>query len=183
MRLFIAVDPSPEALAALAEAQGQLRAAIACRRWADLAGAHLTLQFLGEVGPDAAAAIAAAIAARAAETPPLALALAPLGAFPTPARPRVLWAGVAGDLPRLAALQAALGEGLRGHGITPEARAFRPHLTLAREPADPGAAGRALAAVVVSPVSWQAGEVVLYRSHLGPQGARYEAIGRHVLGG
>lgn len=183
MRLFIAIDPDEAALAALIEGQRALRARAACRRWSDPGGLHLTLHFLGEVDAAEATRIDAAMAARAAATAPFGLALAGLGAFPSPARARVLWAGVGGDLPALAALQAGLGADLRALGREPEARAFRPHLTLAREPADPTAVAGALAAVALTPVAWEAREVVLYRSHLGPAGARYEVVARHPFGG
>ncbi len=182
VRLFIAVDPSAEALTVLADAQHALRGSIACRSWSNLAGTHLTLHFLGEVAEADVGAIDAALARCAAAAVPFNLALAPIGAFPSPARARVLWAGVGGDLAGLAALHGALGEALRALGRPPEARAFKPHLTLAREPADPAAAGRAIAAITLPPVAWRVAEAVLYRSHLGPTGARYEPLARHRIG-
>lgn len=182
MRLFIAVDPSAAAITALAAAQDALRATIACKRWTDLAGTHLTLHFLGETTEADAAVIDDALAACAREARPFTLALAPLGAFPSAARARVLWAGVGGDVIGLGALHAALGEALRALGRAPEARAFKPHLTLAREPADLAAARLAIRAVTLPSVAWCVDEAILYRSHLGAMGSRYEAIARHCLG-
>lgn len=182
MRLFIAVDPGAEALQALAQAQRGLMEQIACRRWTEVAGSHLTLHFLGETTDADAQAIDAALAAAVQAVSSFSLALGPPGAFPSLARPRVLWAGVAGDLASLAALHGAVGEALAALGRPPEARPFRPHLTIAREPADPAAAGRAIAGTTLPAMPWRVEEAVLYCSHLGAEGARYEALARHRLG-
>jgi 2'-5' RNA ligase len=56
-----------------------------------------------------------------------------VGAFPSMARPRIIWAGITGrDRPRLISLQAATATPLARAGIALEARAYSPHLTLAR---------------------------------------------------
>jgi 2'-5' RNA ligase len=153
-------------------------------RWVDPANVHLTLQFLGAVPEDRVEAVRAAVAAAAAGGSPLRLEVAGAVAFPGPRRPRVIGAGVRGDLPGLAALVTALGRGLAPLGYPPEDRPFRPHLTLGRVPTGrpPRELGEALrAAAAAPPVAWIADEVVLVRSHLSPGGSRYEPLARCPL--
>jgi RNA 2',3'-cyclic 3'-phosphodiesterase len=96
---------------------------------------HLTLQFLGETESAGIPAISRALAEAAHAVPgPLEVAYGGLGAFPVPARARVVWAaartpeapGVLGDLAQ------AVGAALGPLGFPPEARAFHPHVTLGR---------------------------------------------------
>jgi len=96
-------------------------------------------------------------------------------------------------------LARAVERALVAVGFPPESRPFRAHLTIARvrdsgrvrdrgriEHGEGGEAGlvEALAASG-SPRfgAWTVPDVVLYRSHLGPRGARYEALRRLPLSG
>lgn len=189
LRLFVALDLPDPVREALRSFQAALkRAAGAASRevkWVDPASVHLTLQFLGWVPEERRAAIEAALANAAAEASPLELRLSGAGAFPTPARPRVLWAGVAGDLEPLRALVRGLGQGFAPLGHPPEARPFSPHLTLgrARDPRGSRALAPALArAGPLAPERWRCAEALLFRSHLSPSGARYEPLLRAPLG-
>ena len=108
----------------------------------------------------------------------------PTGAFPGWSRPRILWLGLE-DRGGLATLAAAVEEAARRAGFPAEERSFTPHLTLGR------AKGGKVAVQVVEAVrGWRPDtgeetleEVVLYRSELGPAGARHEALARHPLAG
>ena len=110
--------------------------------------------------------------------------LADLGAFPSPTRARVLWVGLADPERRFASIVQQLDERLLEH-FRPEKRAFTPHLTLGRlnPPANLRDASPELLALAVSSRRFAVEELVLYRSHLSPRGARYEAIGRFRLVG
>jgi len=55
-----------------------------------------------------------------------------LGVFPGIRRPRVLWAGIAGETPPLNELQKDLEEALRQVGVPKEKSPFSGHLTLGR---------------------------------------------------
>jgi 2'-5' RNA ligase len=127
-----------------------------------------------------------AVEQAAAAAPPLRLHVAVAGAFPSPRRPRVLWAGLAGDVAPLAALVADLGARLAPLGFPPETRPFSAHVTLgrARDPRGAPRLAKALGPLApAAPAAWTAEEVVLVRSHLSPQGSRYEAFARAPLGG
>ena len=189
-RLFVALDP-PEPvrrrLGALAEdlRRGAGRAGDEVR-WVPPANVHLTLQFLGAVPEERVAAVEAALGEAAAEARPLSLSVRGVGGFPNARRPRVLWAGLEGDLAPLVALVAGLGARLGKLGFPPEDRPFSPHLTLGRARdghGAPGLAGALAGAGQAEAAPWRASELVLFESHLSPRGPRYEAIARVALGG
>ncbi|MBX0327295.1 RNA 2',3'-cyclic phosphodiesterase [Oscillochloris sp. ZM17-4] len=180
MRLFIALDLPDHARAALAEAQSRLRRCGHAVRWAAVDGLHLTLQFLGEADPARVPDLLAALAAIPA--PAFPLRLGGLGAFPSSARPRVIWAGLAGDLGALGALQRAVTDATAPLGFIPEDRPFAPHLTLGRARQDVGAAQiDALAAALraaapPAPVAWDVGRPLLFESRSTPQGVVYTIV-------
>jgi 2'-5' RNA ligase len=95
---------------------------------------HLTLQFLGDTNETDVPEIGRALVAAAEGHGPFELRYGGLGAFPEPARARVVWAAVRtpdGPGP-LADLAAAVGGALGPLGFPPEARAWHPHVTLGR---------------------------------------------------
>ena len=102
------------------------------------AGLHLTLLFLGDVGPPALARLRAELGPAAGGLRGPRLVLGSAGAFPRRGAERVLWIGVqeeAGSEGRLAELRrAALGAAERaGLDVAEErARPFHPHVTVAR---------------------------------------------------
>ena len=190
LRLFVALDPPEAARRRLAGMQAELRRAAGRHaeevRWLPAENVHLTLQFLGAVPEERLPALRAALAATAGQARPLALELKGAGGFPSARRPRVVWAGVGGEIDALAGLAAEVGRRLAPLGFPPEARSFSPHLTLGRAREGRGAPGLggALAQVAgMEGAPWRATELVLYRSYLSPGGARYEALDRFPLGG
>jgi 2'-5' RNA ligase len=188
MRCFVAVDVSPAVRERLAAVQATLRkdAAEADVRWADPGRIHLTLKFLGEVPDAQVPAVRAAVEAAAGGSGPIRLDARGVGAFPNARRPRVVWAGVTGDVDGLVRLAAAVEATVARLGYPAEARPFRAHLTLGRvrSPRVPASLVTAMAeAASVELGSWSVPDVVLYRSHLRPTGAVYEPLARVELAG
>lgn len=169
--------------AALARAQATLgaEATAADVRWTGASGMHLTLRFLGEVPAAAVPALAEAFGAAVSGHPTVDLEAAGVGAFPSAARPKVVWAGIEGSLD---ALVASIEHGLVALGHPPEARPFRAHVTLGRV-RRPRALGVLRAAIegLGRPRfgAWTAREVVLYRSHLRSTGSVYEVLAQVPL--
>jgi RNA 2',3'-cyclic 3'-phosphodiesterase len=184
MRLFVAIAPSAVALDELEAATTPLRDAWPQLRWTDRPAWHITLAFLGEVDEPVAARLAPQLAEAARRGPALGLSVAGSGAFPGPARARVLWTGIAGDLTGLEALSADVVKGARQAEAPPpdDGRGFMPHLTLARcrAPADVSSLAGELAGYAGTP--WAATEIHLIRSLLGSR-PRYEVIGTWPLCG
>jgi 2'-5' RNA ligase len=189
-RLFIALEPPPPVRRGLAAIQAEMKR-LAGRnaddvRWVGPDNLHVTLQFLGAVPEERVEAVKAALAAVAAAASALHLEVRGAGAFPHGRKPRVLWAGLWGDVDRLAALAAALGGVLAPLGFPPETRPFSPHVTLGRSRDARGAPGLAAAVAgtaSASGPSWRVVDVELVQSHLSPKGSRYETIARAPLGG
>jgi RNA 2',3'-cyclic 3'-phosphodiesterase len=147
---------------------------------------HLTLRFLGEVEERLAEVIGSALDPALAPISPFDLQLAGVGAFPSPERPRVVWAGVSVGSRETATL-AHLVEGvLAPLGFPREGRAFVPHVTLLRirTSLDRRRAEVLLTsgAKVGSPVL-RVTEVLVQKSTLTRTGAVHETLHRSPLGG
>jgi 2'-5' RNA ligase len=177
VRLFLAAA-LPEVLRfTIADVLRDLKKASLPVRWARPEGMHLTFVFLGEVKSATEAALLEAIAPRVAPLPAFRLEARGLGAFPEHGRPRIVWAGVEGDLAAAARLKTALDEAVAPLGFTPEARPFRPHLTLGRVGSRPmrrdwRSALGPLAAESFGDIPVD--DVRLIESQLLPDGARYQ---------
>ena len=172
VRLFVALDLPAAARAALARFRD---AAAAPELWRPLpeSSFHVTLAFLGHRPEEHVEAVSGVLAGLKSWTAPE-LALAG-GLLLPPRRARVLTVALADREDALAGLQSRVSAGLEAAGLfEPEARPFRPHVTVAR--LRPRArAPRALEAAP-EPVSFTAGPVTLYRSRLGRGGAVYEPL-------
>lgn len=129
MRLFIAINPTPEAQSAAHDAAAPLRDAFPEIRWARPERLHLTVRFLGETDKDVAPSLAAA----AARSQPMTLRVGGIDAFPSFRRARVIWTGVEYE-PKLELLYHDVETACMDLGFEVEGRAFRPHLTLGRVP-------------------------------------------------
>jgi len=98
--------------------------------WVKPENMHLTIRFLGDLGTQASGAPGIPSGRGRNPMRPSREARR-LGAFPSPDRPRVLWAGLERALRTIAI--ARLGETrASARGIRPPDKPFRPHVTLAR---------------------------------------------------
>lgn len=186
MRLFVAVDLEQPVLRNVERLIDQTRRVAPDARWLRPDQLHLTLSFLGEVEAERLGWFHERMAAVAQRHAPLTLALRSAGVFPDVARPRVLWLGVAGQIAALGSLKADLDGALGAAVDTAEARAFRPHLTLARSASRGGDAALWRCAeqlLTVEPGTSSVEELVLYRSEHSAQGVRYTAQLRARLAG
>lgn len=183
-RLFVAV-PIPEIVATrISDVVGDVRDGLGPDgtrvRWVQMEGLHVTIRFLGPTAPERVDAVAAAVTAAAAVIErPFEVRIGGAGSFPDPARPRALWLGIRAGSEALGRLGTALTAELSAEGWAVDERPFRPHLTIARtDGVQVGAeAGRRLVAAAAElDLAFDAGRVVLYRSHLGRGPARYEAL-------
>jgi 2'-5' RNA ligase len=183
-RLFVAVDPAPAVVKRLGAAMAAARRLAPSAKWAATGSFHITLAFLGDMPVARVPDLVAAIGAAALLHAPVDLRVAGAGTFGG-WRPRVLWAGVTGDVGALAALAGAVGAALAPFGYTLEHRPFTAHLTLARarDPrGDPAFAPCAAALAGEDFGSTRVEQVILYRSDLSPKGAAYTPLAALPLG-
>ncbi len=124
IRLFAAIAlPEPIGEGLVRRQQG-----VPGARWRTLAQMHITLRFAGEIAEPVAADWDAELSAIAADRFPL--ELASVGVFSEEGERGALWAGVAPSEP-LRMLAGRCESAARRAGLRPEARVFRPHVTLA----------------------------------------------------
>jgi 2'-5' RNA ligase len=138
------------------------------------------MRFLGPTGEVAYDRLVAALG-EAELGEPFSLTFGGLGAFPRPARATVLWLAINGGVDRLEQLAALAEHAAQQAGFASEDRPFHPHLTLSR--IRPHQDVRPLIqGVSPFPLSQQVDRLVIYRSHLGSGGARYEELESFELG-
>jgi len=193
IRTFIAIELPHTWQAALADLQAawqqQDRQIAGQVRWVAPENVHLTLKFLGDVPTNKIATLQTTLTAICQTQTPFQLTMGATGVFPNPSRPRVLWVGLTGDLPRLQHFAQAIEKGLIPLQFAPERRGFSPHLTLGRvrDTATPEQCQR-IGQMVTSfrpehtITRWQNLEslvvhgVNLMRSDLSPSGAHYTRL-------
>ncbi|MDT8367706.1 MAG: RNA 2',3'-cyclic phosphodiesterase [Longimicrobiales bacterium] len=135
MRAFLALNFLKKERRRLHRAAGALRDRDLPVRWIDPDHYHMTLKFLGDLGEARIEPVREVMAGVAATTPPFVGRFGAWGAYPTIRLPEVLWIGVEAS-PELRCLKQDLEWGLAEHGFGRETRAFHPHVTLGRAPAE-----------------------------------------------
>ncbi|UQX88304.1 RNA 2',3'-cyclic phosphodiesterase [Jatrophihabitans telluris] len=131
-RMFVAIRPPEDILDDLDRFAEPRRAADSTVRWTTPDSWHLTLAFAEAVPADAEEEFVDRLRAVADKHAPFDLQLAGAGSFPSPARAKVLWTGVAGQTDQVIRLSAAVRRAASVAGIEVDGGRFRPHLTLAR---------------------------------------------------
>lgn len=162
----MAVDPPEDLRRAIAGLPRPDRPGV---RWTTAAQWHITLAFIARVDPEA---LVSALELSLQHRDPVTAE-----AGPSPARlSHHVWVLPVRGLESLAGdVNGALSDFL---SEDPEARPFTGHLTLARS-----RDRRGLVGLPAPPLEWRwpVREVVAYRSHLRPEGAIYEVLGRWPL--
>lgn len=180
-RLFVALQPPPEARRAMLGVMGGVEEAY----WQSDAQLHLTLAFLGHVDRHTANDVADALDRLRHD--PINVTLTVYGTFDAGKYGRIssLWVG-AGPAAPLTSLAARVRQTCRQAGSPVEARRFLPHITLARFPrygAPPVVVQRFLLGTPPPVAQWTAEEVTLFESRLGSGGAHYEPLGHFRFAG
>lgn len=132
-RLFIAVT-LPQNLAELLKKTCENWASqLKFSKWTHSGDYHITLQFLGDTPRKDIPQLLKALKGISGKCEPFTLALEDVGTFGLPHAPRVLWAGVSGELGKLAELRQHVVSATSAVGFTAEKREYHPHITLARK--------------------------------------------------
>jgi 2'-5' RNA ligase len=131
VRTFIAIEvKSPEVMRKLIEVRDHLLTSNAELKPVEDENIHLTLRFIGEIPASLVRAICAEVSSLRVEK--FQIHVKGVSAFPSPLRPRVVWAGVEEGADKLRELHSLVEEKLRRLGIPREKEEFVPHITLAR---------------------------------------------------
>ncbi len=188
MRLFVGIWPTEEGRGEAGALQGAIRrlGLGPAVRFTRPEQCHLTLAFLGEVAEPRVAEVALAVRVAAQGCEAFRLRIAGLGCFPDTRHPRVLWAGVSGDLSPLRDVQravAAATDAYRDPRVAATEPPFHPHVTLARLKSreTSGRERRVLREFVEGTpfqgtAGWPVTTVRLMRSDPGSAGAEYAVV-------
>lgn len=182
VRCFIAASLSAELLRQIEQVQARLAEKTPPRsvRWTRREQLHLTFLFLGNVPSNQIEQVKLALHMAVQNVPPFELTVAGLGCFPSCQRPRVIWAGLQGELRPLRTLQEQVESKCGPFGGHQETRKFKPHLTIGRVTADGSVARKVGAAVEMlrpgASGQWRISEIVLVQSELSPRGSVYRNL-------
>lgn len=186
MRLFVAISIDEAVKRSLEGAIDSLREARAPVRWVKHDGLHLTLKFLGETSRERFDELCLSMEKISGKVYPFDITVKGIGAFPHPARPRVVWVGVDEPTRSLSRLWKMVDEAASSLGWEKEKKEFIPHVTLGRVKGNInlGRLEESLTQLLEAHWGRQAVESLnVYRSFLGPGGARYELVRSFGLGG
>ncbi|MFP4573429.1 MAG: RNA 2',3'-cyclic phosphodiesterase [Desulfobacterales bacterium] len=185
IRAFIAVALPGHVREALGRLQAGLMDFGIRMKYANPENIHLTLKFLGDIRVEQVDTVSRHLGKAAAGFSPIELSAKGLGVFPGIRRPRVLWAGVAGQTEILGHLQQNVENEMADLGFKKENRRFAGHLTLGRfkAKADPSLLAEAIRKYgsFASDV-FSVSHLHLFKSTLTPKGPVYRILYSHPLG-
>jgi 2'-5' RNA ligase len=183
-RAFIAIDLPESVRCSLNDAQEALKMYGFRVKWVQPQNIHLTLKFLGDTDVNQTDNLAAAMTLTAKDCAGISLAAKGIGVFPDFRRPRVIWAGLGGQLEILENLQRTLDCHLADLGFAKETRSFKSHLTLGRVKGKIASARMKTAIEKLQGFeseSFEVSRIILFKSELRPAGAVYTQIHRVSL--
>jgi 2'-5' RNA ligase len=188
IRTFYALSVPPELVDAVRRIQQRARIDLPRGlRWTAPEQVHLTLAFLGDVPTESVVQLKSILYEIASSVEPFEVSVMGVGGFPRADRPRVVWAGLAGEsVHQIGRLHHDLWSRLESIVPKPEPndREFHPHITLARVP---GPQPPKIAAWMQRHADYEFGdwpvrEIQLIQSVLTPKGPVYETLARSDLG-
>ena len=185
-RLFFAISLPDDVKESVGEIQRRLRKGLSGMKWVDSERMHVTLKFLGNTPEALVDDVVVRGGCLADKFGSMELSLEGLGAFPGPAKPRVLWMGLGGETEKLAALREKLDLAMVDLDFEAERRSFAAHVTLARskpryQPDSVGELVTKHSGLLVA--SFQATSLDLYESHLSRTGPTYVRLATLPFGG
>ncbi len=135
VRCFVAIELEQRTALLLREVAAAIRAdapAWAGEKWVAFNNLHVTLKFLGDLPRAVLPALAADLAAVAANADKFAMTATGVAAQPSARRCGLLWVAFDDPEARYSALAKAMGLIAADHGVAQDTRTHRPHATLAR---------------------------------------------------
>ena len=183
MRTFVGVDIGESIREEIQAIRSRLGQAGADVKWVEQNNTHLTMKFIGEIGPDQVRAVSRALEDAARGCEPFKIEIRGVGTFPR-RRPRVLWVGIENPSGALARLHKAIENALAELGIEKENRKFSPHITLGRVRSGKKVPQLLDALDAEQPAELGGARVeslILFESKLTPKGPRYTRLAEAIL--
>ena len=132
IRTFVAILIDKSLKKVIAEVQSHVKKLAPDVKWVAPENFHITLKFLGNVVEDALPEVVKAVEEAMRGFSPFDLAISGVGAFPNPARARVVWVGSGEGREQLAQLASAVDRNLAKLGFEKEDKPFKAHITIGR---------------------------------------------------
>ena len=185
IRVFVALIPPDEYKQALNSVIKSLSERFPTEvKWVDPTGIHLTLKFLGNIPNGDISVLTERIgyAIDQFQHSKFKLQLYRLGAFPNTSHPKILWAGLQGDMEKLQLLQQAVESQISSAGFPAAQRPFNPHMTLGRARRQATektmtAIGQELGSITIGECGdWIVSDIHIVESVLKPTGAIYTSL-------
>ena len=187
MRLFIAMDVPEEIKGAISVAMEDLRRSVEGVRWVKPENIHLTMKFIGDYEEEKLERLEEEVVKAALRSPRFTALLGGCGAFPSPAKARVIWVDMRKGGEEAAVAARKVDSRLGKIGIKRDSRPFRGHLTLGRlkKPRDCSDMIERMEKDLqgLFDMPFDVREMVLYRSILRPEGPTYIPLRRVELVG
>lgn len=132
IRTFVAVLIDEDLRKKISEVQEAVKKLAPDVKWVSPENFHVTLKFLGNIDEDVVPKVSAAVDDAVRSHPPFDLTISGLGAFPSPARARVIWVGIEDGREQLVHLASVVEKSLRKLGFQREEKSFKAHITIGR---------------------------------------------------
>lgn len=176
IRLFVGI-PLPQEVR---QRLNSLQAGLERAHWISPENLHLTLRFIGDVEETFADDINDAL--NGVHAPGFDISLSGIETFGRGHMVHTIWAGVCSE-PALLHVQGKVERALVQAGLEPEGRKYTPHVTIARVKKAPrGKVADWLAGHGgFNTLAFGVDRFVLFRSHLGNNGAHYEILAEYEL--
>jgi len=152
-------------------------------KWVGAEQLHITLQFLGATSEDKVEQICRMMPEVVESFRAFVMEIGGSGVFPSHKRPRIVWLGVSAE-DSLIELQRRVKEALEQLGIVDDAKAFIPHITVARIKPNANVYDLMVRVKDNFDTAFQqqmVNSVILYESILTPSGAVYRVIDEFAL--
>jgi RNA 2',3'-cyclic 3'-phosphodiesterase len=185
-RVFCAIEIPENIRQRIAQHAQQLHQALpdAQASWTKPDNIHLTLKFFGNISQPQVLKVSEAAARAVDGLRPFTIHIEGAGSFPQRGPAKVLWIGISDPTGKLIQLQQKFESECEREGFPKEARAFHPHLTVARLRTARGARAFAEQHKQLGFESWDVSvsSLILFRSELSSKGSTYTRISTHRLG-
>lgn len=188
IRVFVGLFAPPPLIETLTAAQDHGRQQLPpnSMNWTQPEQIHVTLNFLGNIPSSRLSEFEDVLFRIATDEQPCALQCQGLGCFPNTRNPKVLWAGLTGEMALLLRLKSLLDDGFEKLGIAREERAFHPHLTIGRVKHLVPKERRQFEQMLENSGrffgEWRVTRMDFVRSTLAPEGSQYSILRSFPLG-
>ncbi len=185
IRSFLSIETSRAVRLELCLIQNKLKKNKGIR-WVAPDNIHLTLKFFGDINQEQVDDIKKIISSVCIDIRPMTLKIRGLGGFPDMDRPKILWAGLDGEIKRLFKFQTLIDKTLQKMNFAMDKKNFLPHLTIGRikKPKKCDILKKEITDInLLKTTKWRVDNIVLFKSQLMPGGAFYTHLWDFPLNG